>query len=293
MQRKTKMSIDVQPAGKSMQRPSSKDRQPIAGLRQSDGFTLIELLVVIALISILVGLLLPAVQHTRESARKMQCQANLRQMGIALQNFHSTHNQFPAGKLGFNAVDHSWCTFLLPYIEQTSLSGQFDLAKQWDDEVSSKNGPTARTQVALFRCPTSAFEHAGVIDYCGISGGTQGGLEIGNSRNEALGSGVLVTVNEETPTYVSYRDIIDGSSNTICIAEAVGRNDETGRWACGNNLVVTDVNPVGTPGKLASFHSNGVHALRADGSGTFISENIELAVLGAISTRNGGEVVSP
>lgn len=287
------MFINDRPAGKKMQRPGSKGRQLINGLCQPCGFTLIELLIVIALISILVGLLLPAVQHTRESARKIQCQANLRQMGIALQNFHSTHNQFPAGKLGFNSVDHSWCTFLLPYIEQTSLSAQFDLEKRWDDEESSRNGPSAKTQVNLFRCPTSAFEHAGVIDYCGISGGTQGGLQIGNNRDEALGSGVLVTVNEETPTYVSYRDITDGSSNTICIAEAVGRNDETGQWACGNNIVVTDVNPVGTPGKLASFHVGGVHTLWADGSGMFISENIDLAVLGAISTRNGGEVASP
>ncbi len=287
------MAIDDPPAGINMKRPNAKSRQPIAGSCQPHGFTLIELLVVITLISILIGLLLPAVQQTRESARKMKCQANLRQMGIALQNFHSTHNQFPAGKLGFNAMDHSWCTFLLPYIEQTSLSRQFDLKKQWDDEVSSKNGPTARTQVGLFRCPTSAIEYPGVIDYCGISGGTQGGLRIGNNRDEALGSGVLVTVNEETPTYISYRDIIDGSSNTICIAEAVGRNDETGRWACGNNIVVTDVNPVGTPGKLASFHSNGVHALRADGSGMFISEDIDLSVLGAISTRNGGESLHP
>lgn len=287
------MAKNNPPAGIKIQRRDSRNQQPPDDSCQPHGFTLIELLVVISLISILVGLLLPAVQQTRESARKIKCQANLRQMGIALQNFHSTHNQFPAGKLGFNSVDHSWCTFLLPHIEQTSLSRQFDLKKQWDDEVSSKNGPAARTQVGLFRCPASAFEHPGVVDYCGISGGTQGGLQIGNNRNEALGSGVLVTVNEETPTYISYRDIIDGSSNTICVAEAVGRNDETGRWACGNNIVVTDVNPVGTPGKLASFHSNGVHALRADGSGMFISESIDLAVLGAISTRNGGEVISP
>lgn len=281
------------PSCKTMRSLNSKHRPAIAASRQPDGFTLIELLVVIALICILVGLLLPAVQQTRESARKMKCQANLRQMGIALQTFHSTYNQFPAGKLGFNSVDHSWCTLLLPYIEQASLAEQFDLEKPWNDEDSSTNGPAARMQIALFRCPTSAFELAGVTDYCGISGGTQGGLQLGNNRNEALGSGVLVTVNEETPTYISYRDIVDGTSNTICIAEAVGRNDDTGRWACGNNVVVTDINPVGTPGKLASFHSNGVHAVRADGSGMFISEDIDLYVLGAISTRNGGEVVSP
>lgn len=259
-----------------------------AATRSPSGFTLIELLVVIAIISVLIGLLLPAVQSARESARKIQCQSNLKQMGLALQGFHSTHNFFPAGKLDVNRLGHSWCTFLLPFLEQSALAGRFDMTKPWNDEPG--NADTAAASLGLFRCPSSPFQYVGGMDYCGIMGGTQGGLPFGDGRNEALGSGVLVAVNVVTPDFVSFRDITDGTSNTICISESVGRNDDTGRWASGDNLVTTDVNPVNTPGKLSSFHPGGVHAQRADGSGMFISSSIDLKVLGALSTRNGGEV---
>jgi prepilin-type N-terminal cleavage/methylation domain-containing protein len=256
--------------------------------RNRHGFTLIELLVVIAIISVLIGLLLPAVQSAREAARKIQCQSNLKQMGLALQTFHSTHNLFPAGKLDLNGLGHSWCTFLLPFLEQSALAGRFDMSRPWDDEPG--NADAAAASLGLFRCPSSPFQYVGGTDYCGIMGGTQGGLSFGDGRNEALGSGVLVTVNVATPEFVSFRDITDGTSNTICISESVGRNDDTGRWASGNNIVTTDVNPVNTPGKLSSFHPGGVYAQRADGSGMFITSSIDLKVLGALSTRNGGEV---
>lgn len=256
--------------------------------RTFSGFTLIELLVVMAIISVLMSLLIPSIQGARESARKIQCQSNLKQMGLALQNFHSAHNKFPAGKLGISELNHSWCLYLLPFLEQGPLATQFDMSKPWDDP--GKNFDSASVSLSIFQCPTSSMQFAGGIDYCGITGGTQGGLPFGDGRSEALGSGVLVTVNEATPSYISYRDVTDGASNTICISESHGRDDETGRWASGDNLVATDINPVNTPGKLFSFHPSGVHAVRADGSAMFISSNIDLSVLGAVSTRNGGEV---
>lgn len=266
------------------------ERLLAVGCETRRAFTLIELLVVIAVISVLVALLLPAVQMVRESARKIQCQSNLRQMGLGLQNFHSTHNVFPAGKLDFNNLNHSWCLFLLPFLDQTPLYGRFDMSKPWDDAAG--NNDASLVSLSLFLCPSSPLRFQGGMDYCGITGGTRGGVPLGTGRDEALGSGVLVTVNDETPTFISFGGITDGTSNTICISESAGRNDDTGRWASGNNLMTTDVNPVNTPGKLFSFHSHGVHAARADGSGVFISTSIDLSVLGAISTRNGGEVVS-
>lgn len=254
------------------------------------GFTIVELLVSIAIISVLIGLLLPAVQNARESARRIQCQSNLKQMGLGLQGFHGSQNVFPAGKLDIKKLGHSWCTFLLPYVEQDAVASRFDMAKSWND--SAGNAEVAESSLTLFRCASSPFQIPGGSDYCGITGGTQGGLPFGDGRSESLGSGVLVTVNAVTPSFVSFRDVTDGTSNTICISESAGRQDETGRWASGDNLVATDINPVNTPGKLSSFDSSGVYALRTDGSVAFISSSIDLLVLGAISTRNGGEITS-
>lgn len=263
---------------------------PVYRGRLRSGFTIIELLVTIAIISVLIGLLLPAVQNARESARRIQCQSNLKHMGIGMQGFHGSQNVFPAGKLDLKRLGHSWCTFLLPYLEQDAVASRFDMSKPWNDATG--NEKTAESPLALFRCASSPFQIPGGSDYCGITGGTQGALPFGDGRGEALGSGVLVTVNAATPSFVSFRDITDGTSNTICISESVGRNDDTGRWASGDNLVATNINPVNTPGKLSSFHSSGVYALRTDGSVGFISSNIDLLVLGAISTRNGGEITS-
>jgi prepilin-type N-terminal cleavage/methylation domain-containing protein len=262
---------------------------PHRGRVSSGGFTLVELLVVIAIMSVLISLILPAVQAARESARRMQCQSNLKQLSLAIQNFHNTYNRFPPGKLGFHSLDHSWCAFLLPYLDQVQLSDQFDFDKAWDD--SDGNAAVSETILPIFRCPSSLIEFPGLTDYCGITGGSLGGLPLGNGRFEAIGSGILVTVDDSTPSYVGIRDVTDGTSNTIVVSESAGREQE-GRWANGNNLQATDVNPINTPGKLFSFHYSGVFASRADGSVTLLSTNMDLSVLGALSTRNGGEVVS-
>src|SRR5436190_15716662 len=110
------------------------------------GFTLVELLVVIAIIGVLVALLLPAVQAAREAARRMQCTNHLKQMGLALHNFHDTNKVFPAADdelpastalTGSGLWKAAWTAHILPYIEQQSLFAQYRFDRDWQDTTTN------------------------------------------------------------------------------------------------------------------------------------------------------------
>ena len=132
------------------------------------GFTLVELLVVIAIIGILVGLLLPAVQAAREAARRMQCQNNMKQIGLTIHNFESAYRFFPPARVdaapGFpvtefgvpapatGTIQHGPGIFLLPYMEQTAVYNLYDFRQTWS---SVANAPAIAVQIPTFNCPTT------------------------------------------------------------------------------------------------------------------------------------------
>ncbi|NNJ26573.1 DUF1559 domain-containing protein [Alienimonas chondri] len=150
---------------------------PLRAPRRRAGFTLIELLVVIAIIAILVSLLLPAVQQAREAARKSQCQNNLKQLGLAMHNYQSTHKVFP---FGWGTVGQSWSALLLPQLDQGPMyeglrfdevvnttvwpgaSTQYDpwRATMDPNETDTPNKIACEAVISTMRCPsTSASEH--------------------------------------------------------------------------------------------------------------------------------------
>lgn len=257
---------------------------------RKSGFTLVELLVVIAIIGILVGLLLPAVQMARESARRIQCASNLKNVGLALHNFADAYRTLPAGSESYKGTFQAWSGRILPYVEQTSLFSQIDFAQPWD--APGSNAAASVKHVPIYLCPSTRFQFEGKQDYGGIVGTALLPLPGGSGPHEAFGCGTLIRTSKEQPAPVRLSAVTDGLSLTLAVGESSDRNPESsGRWACGLNCFAQSEADLGLvdSGELFSLHPNGAHGLFADGHLQFLSRTIDRLVLGAICTRNGGE----
>ncbi len=291
-------------------------------------FTLIELLVVIAIIAVLIGMLLAAVQKVREAANRMACSNNLKQIGLAMQQFHDAYGKFPPGvvngtvrELGITAsVEHGTMPFLLPYLEQQNLANQYDRNLNWFD---AKNQPVAKTPLGVVQCPSAEsnrtetdFDHmvdgkvAACSDYAGIREVHKALLDSGYVDKPANPASVM-----QINVMVRLADVTDGASNTILFAEDAGRPQlwhkgqlvsgekiTGGPWAGRNLIWGTPPDAVQPPWPCAincsnhrevySFHPGGANAVFADGSVHFLKAGMRLRVLARLVTRAGGEVVS-
>lgn len=209
---------------------------PAGPSTRSRGFTLIELLVVIAIIAILVALLLPAVQQAREAARQSQCKSNLKQLGLAMHNYHDVNNSLPIGVHA--AWGQSWTWAVLPYVDQAAL---FEVMPTpindngfWGgtDQRSLDLITIARTVVPVFLCPTLP---AGPIEPRNINGLSRRAMSTylanagGDARHDNRGTngmdrsnGLFHAVNMITAVGRSFRlrDVTDGLSNTVLVGEA-------------------------------------------------------------------------
>ena len=264
--------------------------------RIRNGFTLIELMVVLAVIGMLVALLLPAVQSARESARAMQCKNQMRQFGVALHAFESSYQTLPAGNDAANGNRHSWCTRILPFIDQAPLYNRYDWTKPWND--ASGNGVLTQTTLPMFLCPSEPTPGQGETDYGGNLGTVGTGLPIGFCFGDGWESGALTYINFPAPQTrtrpVRFGEFSDGLSQTFMVFEIAGRSTAGARWGNGSNCLGIE-NPVNEKilgESITSFHPMGGHALFADGHVAFISESADLTVLEYLATRSRGEVAA-
>ncbi|MBA4030382.1 MAG: hypothetical protein C0478_05750 [Planctomyces sp.] len=297
------------------------------------GFTLIELLVVIAIIAVLVALLLPAVQMARESARRASCQNNLKQLAMACHNFHDVHQHFPIvvdrGNLMKNAAGAGvwlgWIGSLLPYVEQTAYYNQIPLNSAFSRD----------TPLSVANCASDGQSGLmGLTDYCAVTGYDRWGLGY-KGRTSASGASPAEGIIQGKwdgatirPEFVAFKDIVDGSTNTLLIGEVPVEPGPTSQrlnyWNSGNNDAAMGVanrsrirntstaNSRGTddggpqcpmpayfgPGNrddkcsynhFWSYHPGGANFAMGDGSVRFISYSASQLLL-TLATRDGGEV---
>jgi len=284
------------------------------------GFTLIELLVVIAIIALLIGLLLPAVQKVREAADRTRCINNLRQIGVALQSYHGDNNHFPPYRLTAPHI-HGWAAFLLPYLEQGILAAKYNWNADWYDP---SNQLVIQTPLKVLQCPAAVPPDrtrtavtngvtwtAAMSDYAGTHTVDQVVVTAGWLSPSFDRTGVLLKDDHRTITAIS-----DGTSNTLAVVEQAGRPQvwefnhtnglqpfvNKGPWAA-------ELNSIGirghtndcqlSPGPCAinccnqdgvySFHPSGANAVFADGHVTSLRKDLDIWVLFALTTANGGE----
>jgi len=218
--------------------------------RASRGFTLVELLVVIAIIAVLIGLLLPAVQSAREAARRSQCANNLKQIGLAVQNYAEARTKLPPGaehvtqKTNTNIDGRdgnwgaTWVVIVLPFMEQQTLSETYDRSQlARSGNASSGNNLVTRSILPALACPshppvTSRLNQ----DFDGFAKGTYAAnMGAGRMKNDADSRSAALRgpLSVALQAGVSYREVTDGLSKTVLAGEIVAVDnggDDRGAW---------------------------------------------------------------
>jgi prepilin-type processing-associated H-X9-DG protein len=280
------------------------------------------LLVVIAIIGALVALLLPAIQAAREAARRMSCQNNLKQVGLAVQNYTGAQGHLPPPKAGDTPFDPLGSTFvlLLPYLEESAAYAQYDLSLHADDP---KNLPITGRPLPVYTCPSMVMMREAPMTACGEVLGP-GSYVISTrtiwDRHGDL-DGAFANPPVDGPYNLSMRHIVDGASNTILVGETNYSNSAwkwtavdcgaaagtmkwgehkwaQGYWILSWGNMASDIPQIynnstyyGRDARRSyrSDHPGGVQFVFLDGSVRFVAEGVEPDIRHALVTRDGEE----
>ncbi len=298
-------------------------------MSQRKGFTLIELLVVIAIIAVLIALLLPAVQQAREAARRSQCKNNIKQLGLALHNYHDTFRALPPGAIQnfqTNAQNEAtWISMILPNIDQQAIYNKANFSSCFGCTSSPGNPSYEITTILIpmMLCPSdrsvdlalNAYRRGNYVANSGI-----GALQSLTTPKDPSRISGPFTMNSKT----EMRDFLDGTSNTVLVSEIIKvdgndfrgvmhypegslyQHDRTPNTGIPDGIrtslcvSVARAPCVGTHSayndrqitmSARSQHIGGVHVLMGDGSGRFISDNISLTIWQGLGTQDKGEVL--
>lgn len=284
------------------------------------GFTLIELLCVGGCVSVLFALAAPAILQSRADARSKQCQNNLKQLGIALHNYHDVYNTFPPGwmahhRLPGKSYGRGWMGAILPFVEQMPIFNKMEFSKPLP-----KPNKLLRTKVAIYRCPVDPTPDVnplrggyGTSNYSGNYGFAVPAKHAGGTEAELLSqwlsSGRTLNWIGQRPapketnglfhinSVVRIRDILDGTSNTFLVGERSARSG-AGIWpGVRRNELANDHVTDCAPGNeinsgyraFSSYHKGGANFVLCDGRVKFISEKISSKV--GKATKTGFEAI--
>ena len=219
-------------------------------------------------VAILAALMLPAVQQAREAARRSACKNNLKQIGLALHNYHDTYKAFPPAFVADEQGKpmHSWRVLILPFLEEQFLYESYDFSQPWD---SPANQHVLNTMPTVFRCPSDPIADSSqtTTNYAGVFGP--------NCIFQGADS-------------VMIRDILDGTSNTLMVGEASGAGIP---WTKPEDIEVARHPTLGDVSGFSSRHPGGAHFILVDGSVRFITLSIDHRTLQNLFTRDDGNAI--
>lgn len=282
-------------------------------------FTLIELLVVIAIIAILIALLLPAVQQAREAARRTQCSNNLKQIGLAILNYHDSHNRFPLSSIDAGHGRSGVFTSILPFLDQGNIYQAYDFNV---GNSAPANLAAVSLRIGAYLCPSAPFRRAVPIVGCDANNRAPGTYAASTGSTDPWGTlasgaphnGAIVNAGSGS---TGMRDLTDGASNTFLVGESAWNFPDytftsgpcLGQirwgftyWSSPYPLATAfttlgPFNPKRTDGdtsRLSNFrseHIGVVNMLMCDGSARYVSEYIDHGLLDSLATRSGGEII--